>query len=299
MRARHLAAFASLAGIWGTTWLTIKFVVREMPPITAAGLRFALAALLLAGFARWRGRSLSWQGWQPAERRLLLLLSVLMIALPYGLVFYSELWISSALAAILFSSHPAFVLLFDSVRSRRNLLTGVRLGGLLLAFSGILVIFWPRLSGPRTELKGIVAILGAAAASALATVLAKHGAHRIDPLAGTTWQMGVAAVWLLLAGWGLERPVLGGYSPMALGALLYLTVFGSCITFVLYYGLLKHVAPVELSTLSFVIPIIATVMGWLVLNEKLGAHSLAGAAVTLMGVALLHWREPEHLAAGD
>src|SRR3989337_483730 len=117
MRPRHWLAFAALASIWGTTWLTIKFVVREMPPVSAAGARFALAALLLAAFAHWRGRSLSWSRWRPAERRLVLALSLLMFAVPYGLVFYGELTVSSALAAILFSSHSAFTLVFDSVRA--------------------------------------------------------------------------------------------------------------------------------------------------------------------------------------
>lgn len=299
MRLRRWVAFAVLAAIWGTTWLAIKFVVREMPPLSAAGTRFALAALVLAGFARWHGRSLSWRRWQLAERRLVFLLSFLMIALPYGLVFYGELTVSSALAAILFSSHSAFVLLFDSVRCRRNLLTGLRLVGLLLAFSGILVIFWPKLSGPPAELKGVAALVVAAGSSALATVLAKYGAHHIDPVAGTTWQMGGAAVWLLLASWGFERSAPGGYSPLALAALLYLVVFGSCITFVLYYDLLKHMAPVQLSTLSFIIPVIATLMGWLVLNERLAPHSLTGAAAVVLGVALLHRREPEPLPAGD
>ncbi|MBI4467596.1 MAG: EamA family transporter [Acidobacteria bacterium] len=299
MRARHLAAFLALAGIWGTTWLTIKFVVREMPPVSAAGMRFVLAALLLAGFARWRGQPLCWRQWQPAERRLVLALSVLMIALPYGLVFYGELTVSSALASVLFSSHSAFVLLFDSLRARRNLLTGARLAGLLLAFAGIVVIFWPRLAAPSAELKGVVALVGAAASSALATVLAKHGGHYIRPLAGTTWQMALASVWLLAAGWGLERPALSGYSLVAFVALLYLVVFGSCVTFVLYYDLLKHMTPVQMSTLSFVIPVIATGAGWLVLGETLGPYTLAGAAAVVLGVALLHWREPEPLPAGD
>ena len=116
MRPRHWLAFAALASIWGTTWLTIKFVGRNMPPVSSAGARFLLAAVLLAAFARWRGLSLDWRRWQPAERRLVLVLSLLMFAVPYGLVFYGELTVSSALAAILFSSHSAFTLVFDSLR---------------------------------------------------------------------------------------------------------------------------------------------------------------------------------------
>jgi drug/metabolite transporter (DMT)-like permease len=293
MRTRHLGAFCLVAGIWGTTWLAIKFVVREMPPLSAAGVRFGLAALLLAGYARSTGRSLSWRRWQGSERRLVAWLSLLMIAIPYGLVFYGELTVSSALAAILFSCHPAFVLLFDSLHSRRNLLTGSRLAGLVVALVGVLVIFWPRLAHPHAELGGVVAIVGAAVSSALATVLAKHHGHHVDPVAGTTWQMAGAAVWLLGAGGLVEGPLFAGHSLSAVAALLYLAVFGSCVTFVLYYELLKHMAPVQLSTLSFIIPMIATAVGWAVLNERLGVHSLLGAAAVLAGVVLLHRRERE------
>lgn len=299
MRARHLLGFALLAFIWGTTWLAIKYVVQEAPPLTAAGVRFALAALLLAGFARQRGRSLAWGRLRPAERRLLLVLSVLMFAVPYALVFYGEQFISSALTAILFASSPAFVLLYDSLHTRRNLLTGARLGGLLLAFAGVLAIFWPRLSGPTSELHGVLAIVAAAATSSWGTVLAKHGGQDIDPLVGTTWQMGVGAIWLLLAGVALERPHLGSYSVPAVVGLLYLTVAGSCVAFVVYYALLKHMATVQLSSLAFLTPVVAVFVGWLVRGETLGANTLPGAAVVLVGVALLHRPVPEPLPAGD
>lgn len=299
MRAQHLLAFALLAFIWGTTWLAIKFVVREMPPLSAAGVRFALAALLLAGVARWRGRSLSWRRLRPTDRRLLLALSLLMFAVPYALIFYGEQFVTSALTAILFSSAPAFTLLFDSLRAGRNLLRGTRLGGLILAFAGILAIFLPRLSGPPAELLGALAIVGAAAVSSWALVLAKHGAHDIDTLVGTTWQMAFGALWLLLAGLALERPQLASYSSPAVWGLLYLAVFGSCVTFVLFYGLLKHMAAVQLSSLAFITPVVAVFVGWLVLDEVLGASTLPGAAVVLLGVALLHRPLPEPVPAGD
>ncbi|MFQ5777953.1 MAG: DMT family transporter [Terriglobia bacterium] len=299
MRLPQLAAFALLAFIWGTTWLAIKYVVREAPPLPAAGVRFALASLLLAAFARWRGRRLHWRHLRPPERRLLLALSVLMFAVPYALVFYGEQFITSALTAILFSSAPAFALLFDSLYLRRNLLTGPRLGGLVLAFTGILIIFWPRLGSPSQELLGSLAILGAAAISSWGLVLAKHNGHDIDTLVGTTWQMGGGAVWLLLAGFLLQRPVPTSYSPPAVLGLLYLAVFGSCVTFVLFYGLLKKMAPVQLSSLAFITPVVAVFVGWLMLDEVLGVNTLLGAAVALGGVALLHRPAPESLSAGD
>lgn len=299
MRAAQLLAFSLLAVIWGTTWLAIKLVVREMPPVTSAGVRFALAAVVLAAFASWRGRRLGWQRIESADRRLLLALSFYMVAVPYALVFYGEQFITSALTAILFSVGPAFTLLFDSLRTGRNLLTGARLTGLLLAFAGVLAIFVPRLSGPPAEALGGAAIVGAAASCSWATVLAKHRGHHLDTLVGTTWQMGLGALGLLLAGALMERPAAANYSPAALLALLYLAVFGSAVTFVVFYGLLKQMAAVQLSTLSFITPIVAVFVGWLALGEVLGVNTLPGAGLVVLGVAMIHRPAPEPLPVGD
>jgi drug/metabolite transporter (DMT)-like permease len=297
MQARHWTGFFAVALIWGTTWLAIRFVVREMPPLSAAGLRFVAAGLLLGAATVATGRSLALKRLTPAHRRLLLWLSFLMIAIDYGLVFYGELTIPSSLAAILFSIHPAFVLLFDSLRQRRNLFAGPKLAGLVLAFAGICIIFVPRLSGPSGELIGALAIVAASLTAAFGTVKAKHEAHELDPWVGTSWQMAAGGLWLLVVGITWERPAVAGYTPTAWAALAYLTLFGSCVTFVLYYSLLKRMAPIELSTLSFIIPIIATFVGWLVLDERLSASTFAGAAVALTGVALLH-RRPAVQAEG-
>ena len=293
MTARQLLSFSLLAFIWGTTWLGIKLVVREMPPLSAAGVRFALAAALLAAFAHWRGRRLGWTRLSRTEQVLLLALSLLMFAVPYAFVFYGEQFISSALTSILFASAPVFTLLYDSVRMRMNLFRGTRLLGLMLSLAGILVIFGPRLSGPPAELLGGLAIIASAAVSSLGLVLAKHYGHGIDPVVGTTWQMGLGAFWLLLVGLPLEQPALGGYSAVALLALLYLAVFGSCLTFVLFYALLKEMAPVQLSSLTFITPLVAVFVGWLVLDELLGLATFIGAVVVLAGVTLIHRPMPE------
>ncbi len=304
MQGRHWVGFAAVAFIWGTTWLAVRVVVLEMPPLSAAGLRFVVAAVLLGLATRATGRSLSLAPLSRDLRRLLVWLTFLMIAIPYGLVFYGEQTVTSALAAILFSIHPVFVLLFDSLRQRRNLFRGSPLAGLVLAFAGICIIFVPRLAGPMGELLGALAIVGAALSAGIGAVIAKYGAHELDPWIGTTWQMAGAGVSLLLLGIVCERPTLAGYPLTAWLALAYLAVFGSCVTFVLYYSLLKRMTPIELATLSFIIPVVATFFGWLVLDERLGGYSLAGAAVALTGVALIHRRpaapaESEPVAAGD
>ena len=290
MQLRHLLGFAALTAIWGTTWLAIRVVVAEAPPITTAGVRFVVSALLLAGLAKASGLTLGWQSHSSADRRVILQLSLLMIAVPYALVFWAEQFISSGLAAILFSVHTSIVVLLESLRVRRNLLTGRTLAGILLAFAGVVIIFWPRLGVPN-EWQGAAAMVGAAISSALATVLAKYRGASLNPIVSVTWQTAAGGLLLLLLGWPLERGKLVVPSLQAGLALAYLTVFGSCVTFVLYYWLLKNLTPVRLSTLAFLTPLVAVAAGWLALNETLGIYSWTGAAMALAGVWLLHSRE--------
>ncbi len=290
MSGKNLVAFCALAVIWGITWLGVKVVVSEMPPITTAGIRFIFAVLLLVAYARLRGQSLALAQLTRSERGVVFALSLVMVALPYALIFYAEQFISSALTAVLFACHPAIVLLFDSLYAHRNLFAPLKLVGLIASFLGLWIIFAPRLAAPQTELRGAIAILAAALLSSFAVVLAKYGAQKIDPVVNTTWQMAAGAVWLLLAGIFLEQPAWGSYSFAAWLALAYLTVLGSSVAFVLYYTLLQRITPVQVASLSYITPLVAVLAGWLVLGEVLSARTLLGAATVLTGVALIHCR---------
>jgi drug/metabolite transporter (DMT)-like permease len=298
MQQRHWIGFAFLAIVWGTTWLAVRVVVTEAPPFLSAGVRFVLAALLLGAVVKWRGLPLGWSRYAPAERRLMLQLSVWMIVIPYAFVFWAEQFITAGLAGVLFSTHSVFVVLFESLRQRRNVLTGKVLAGVLLAFGGVVVIFWPRLGIPE-EWLGALAMLGAAASSSLATITAKYKAKRLDPMVMVTWQMGIGAVPLLLLGLWFESGSTTTGSLKAWLSLGYLIVFGSCVAFVLYYWLLKKLTTVQISTMAYVTPIVAVTSGWLLLGETMGWFTLAGAAMALTGVYLLHSKEPEPASAGD
>lgn len=297
MRGHPLVLFCLLSLIWGTTWLGIKLVVREMPAISAAAVRFLVATLLLAAYAHYGGHRLT--ALKPREWRLLAQLSLTMIGIPYALVFYGEKFISSALTAILFASHPALVLLIDSAYVRRNLFTPARVAGLAASFLGLWMIFAPKLAGPSEEVRGMVAILVAALFSAWAVVVAKNKMGGIDPVVATSWQFAGGAVFLALVGAGLERPVLGSYSATAWLGLAYLTVAGSCFGFVLYFRMLKDTTALQASSLSFLTPVVAVFVGWLVLDEVLAPRTLLGAATVLTGLVLLHRPLQAPAPAGD
>lgn len=281
---RAVLAFCLLCGIWGTTWLAIKVVVREMPPLGALAIRFVLAWFALAFYARACGIPLRLE---PPQWRVVACLALLMMAIPYALVFWGEQHVSSALTAILFATHPIFILLFAAVAARRNLFTRRKVVSLLLAGTGLLVIFGPTALAGTSEAKGQMAILGAAIVSALATVFAKHAAQGIHPVPGTTWQIAGALVLLVpVALWREGLPQFA-YSLLSWLALVYLAVVGSCLAFVVYYWLLKRIAPIQISMIALITPVVASFAGWLVLGERLGARTIVGALLVLTGVLLI------------
>jgi drug/metabolite transporter (DMT)-like permease len=205
MHGRHWAGFAAIALIWGTTWLAVRVVVLEMPPLSAAGLRFVVAAVLLGVATRASGRTLSLARLSGGERRVLAWLTFLVIGIPYALVFYGERTVASALAAILFPSIP-----LSSCCSIRcasgGPLSGPDLRRAGAGFRGNLHHLRAAAGGPKGELLGALAIVVAALSAGIGAVIAKYGAHELDPWVGVTWQMAGAGVALLLAGLLFERP---------------------------------------------------------------------------------------------
>ncbi len=281
---RDRAAYLLLCVIWGTTWLAIRLVVRDFPPLLAAAGRVVVAGAILLALARMRGNrsSLAASDW-----RAVILLSVLMIGLPYGLVFWGEQYVSSGVTAILFAAFPVLVLAFSSFQARKNLFTPARVASLALCIAGIVFIFSNRLQGSSGLWQGQLAIVAATASSAAAVVFAKRHVHSFDLIGDTGMQLAGGGLLLLLAGISLEQNATWHFSWTALAALLYLAVAGSCVSFVLYYRLLKRMSALKMSMISLITPVVAVFVGWLFLDEEITRRTAMGAAWVLGGVVTI------------
>ena len=278
---RDRAAYLILCTIWGTTWLAIRLVVRDFPPLLSAAGRFVMAAVVLLLLARLRAKR---GAFTRSERRAVLLLSVLMFALPYGLIFWGEQYVPSGVTAILFAAYPVLVLAFSSLVQRQNLFSPVRVASLVLSIAGTVIIFSDRLHGSPGLWRGQLAIVGASASLAAAVVYAKRHARHLDVIGSTGWQMAGGSLLLLVSGMLLERNDTWHFSWTALAALLYLAVAGSCLTFVLYYSLLKRLSALKMSMIALVTPVVAVFAGWAVLGEQITLRTTLGAACVLGGV---------------
>lgn len=280
-----VATFAALCLIWGTTWAVIRIGLEGIPPLTGVAARFAVASLLLLGLGRLLGVRL---GTTRTERGLWLVNGLLAFSASYGVVYWAEQWIPSGLAAVLFATYPLMVAVLSHFTLPGERMTPAGLSGIALGFGGVAVIYSTDFSllGGRQVFVASVVMLLSPAVSAVASVAVKRYGKGVHPLSLTAVPMGMTGVLMgtLAALFERGRPI--SLNAVSVGALLYLAVFGSAVTFTLYYWLLSHYAATRLSLVAYVIPVVAVFIGTVFLDETLTARTLVGSALVVVGVAV-------------
>jgi len=286
-RAPLIGGFLLLTLIWGTTWAAIRLGLEGVPPFTGVALRFAIAGTLLLSLGRVLGIRIGGHGRR--EKALWLANGVLSFCLSYSAVYWAEQYIPTGLAAILFATYPLCV-----AGLAHFLLPGERLRwtagiGVLLGFAGVAVIFSDDLTllGGEAVRHAALVMLVSPVVSAVAIVVIKRWGSDIHPVS-------LSAVPMLIAGLLVGGVALAveGAKPLVLdarsvGALLYLAVLGSAVTFTVYYWLLARIGATRVALTSYLIPIVAVGVGRVAFDEPLRPRLLAGAALVLAGVVLV------------
>ena len=284
---------ALLCLVWGSTWLGIKIGLEDSPPFLSAGFRFVLSCAVLFTLIHWKKLPLatSFKDWKN-----IIIPGLFAYFFSYGLVYWGEQHINSGLAAVLFSTLPFWVAIFAHLLLPNEKLNRVKLASLVIGFSGILLIFWDnlRISSSGQTVLGMLALLGSGASAAYAGVRTKRDLHHVDPIVIAAQQMLVGMVLLLLAGFAVEDLHTFKITQKSIGALLYLAIFGSALAFSVYFYLLKTTDATKLSLIAFVTPIVALILGWLIMDEKVTRHLLLGAGLVIVGIVLLvFWGKAE------
>ncbi len=269
--------------IWGTTWMAIRVLVRDVSPLWAAGVRFVLAALLLAVALAIR-KTTPIRG--ARQWRATIILGFTIVAIPYGLLFWAEQYITSSMAAVMYTSVPLVVSLLTPLMTHDRVPRAAILC-MVVAMGGIAVLFSGALSVSRSSLLGGVAMLGAVTSTSWSIVFAKRELQDVDHWAATAWQTIFGGAVLLALGAILERGRPATWTPAAIAALLFLTIFGTAVAFALYYWLLKRVRPYQAASMSLVIPVIAIFEGALVLGEAIPVSMVVASGLVLFSVAVL------------
>jgi len=278
-----------LCGIWGSTWLFIKIGLQDLPPLTFAGLRFVLASAILSSLilmrrVRWPRQRSQWY--------LIAVTGFLQFTLNYGLVFWGEQYISSGLAAVLQSTFPLFGLVFAHLYLPSERITILKVAGVLLGVIGVGVIFSDQLTiAGSLALLGSIALVLSAVCGSYSNVLVKARAGGVDPQLLAAGQMVCGFVPLLIAGFATEgNPLRFHWTGLAVLSLMYLVIVGSVIAFWLYYWLVRNMDVTNTMLIALVTPVVAVILGMIVLHERLNWRLVAGGVCIIFGLALIVWR---------
>jgi drug/metabolite transporter (DMT)-like permease len=276
--------FASLCFVWGSTWLAIKVGLGSLPPITFAGIRFVIASGLLASYliARKIEFPRDARSW-----RVMLFLSLSQIAVPYALTFWGEQYMTAGLTYLLFAMLPFFVVVFAHFMIPGERVTTGKVLAMLLCFIGVAVIFSRELMSTVNSFWGGVAVILSAGIAGCANVVGKKYSQSLNSTVNVTVQMGLGAILLLASGLLLEHGVPLNFDPTSVFAVLYLAVIGSTFAFAALYWLFTRMEVTRISLFTFITPIVAVLLGWFILGERVDLNVAIGGCLILVGVVLL------------
>ncbi|MFI6506051.1 EamA family transporter [Streptosporangium sp. NPDC050855] len=277
-------ALAIVYVVWGSTYLAIRITIETIPPLISGAGRFMTAALVLGVVVRLlKGRGAFRMTWRQAGGAALV--GVLLLTGGNGMVAVAEQHISSGLAALLVASVPLWLVVFRILtRDRPQVLT---LAGVLVGFGGVAALSLDG-GGNAADGAGIAIILLASLSWSVGSFLSSRIPMPDDPFAASTVEMAVGSVGLALSSAVVgEHLDLAAVSSRSWIALIYLILVGSLIGFTAYVWLLGN-APISLvSTYAYVNPVVAVLLGALVLSEPVTGSMVAAGVVILIGVALV------------
>lgn len=275
-------AFAICSLIWGSTWVTIKIGNADIPALNAAGLRFAISAVLLIAL------QVIQRAPMPANRTewgVIVFVGVVLVGLDYGFIYVAEETLASGLSSVLFATMPLFTLTIARFLGLEKF-TLRKLAGILIALAGVCILSYDQLalSGPLALPAGMV--MAAALFAAASTTVTKRFGRGLHPVTLNGWSALVGIVMLysgaFLRGEGFHIPE----TKSGWATIFYLAVLGSVVAFLLYYWLLKRWDASRCGMVSVATPILAVVLGTLVENEPFTPAIITGAVLVLTGVTL-------------
>jgi drug/metabolite transporter (DMT)-like permease len=269
--------------VWGSTYLAIRVMVETVPPLLGAGVRFGVAGAVMLAVLSLHRRV------RPTRAQLLSALAVgLLLPGANAVVTVAEQEVPSNLAALLIASIPLWVLLMRRAAGEPVSREGIV--AVLVGFAGVALLLQP---GEQTEGASLLAL----AACVFAAVMWASGSFASprlklpgDPLVASAWQMLLGGVVISAVGLAVGEAGdvdVEAFSLRSVAALLYLIVFGSWLAFTAYAWLLQNAPISRVATYAYVNPVVAIVLGYVILDEVVTPITLVGAAIIVVSVALV------------
>jgi drug/metabolite transporter (DMT)-like permease len=288
-RFRVMLAFGLVYLFWGSTYLAMRVAVREIPPYAVGGTRYMISGPLLLAACALVGRKIRLNRHDFAR---LLAIGVLLLSVSNISVLWAEEYVPSGLTALIVALVPIFVVALEAWVFRVGKMPLRGLSGLALGMVGLLVLLWPKIiSGTRLsrlELMGAGILACGSLIWSFGSILSHRWNLSVDVFVAAAWQMTLAGLVNTIIALATGQFLRAHWTAHGLWAIIYLVVAGSWLGFTAYIWLLEHVLPPKVATYAYVNPIVALLLGWLLLNEHVDAYMLAGTAVIIGAVALVN-----------
>ena len=280
-------ALGIVSFFWGTTFIASRIGAQHMPGLFISGIRQFVSGSILVGFFLIKGHHLPGR----AILKKISIQSIFLLCIANGLLTWSVEYISGGLAAIIAALVPLFIALFTMWLSKCSRITKWMIVGLVVGFAGVLTIFYDYLAQMQNKsfLLGVILAVISTLSWSFGTVYTSKQKPPIDILFNVGLQMLIAGI-VVLAVCGIT----GKYvNPANIGqsswlALSYLIVFGSLLAYSAYVFVIGKLPPTQVSMYAYINPIVAVILGWLMLSEKMNVSMIIGTIITLSGVYLVN-----------
>jgi drug/metabolite transporter (DMT)-like permease len=283
-RTKAYLAWGAVCFFWGTTYLAIRIGVGVLPPGLFAGLRFITAGTLLLGYLLSRGARL------PGGHELfdLAVVGIALLTVANGTVVWAEQWVPSGLTALIVATLPFWIVGIESAVPRGVRMNALKAGGILIGFAGLVVLLWPEVRGSvaGAYTKGIAAVFIAPLSWGAGSIYAKYRKVEAPPLMAAAFQMLFGGAVLTFIG-AVNGEFARFTEPRGIAAMGYLIAFGSIVGYGSYIYSLSNLPAALVSTYAYINPIIAVILGWAILDERLDWLLGLAASLILSGVVLV------------
>ncbi|WP_224268750.1 DMT family transporter [Haloprofundus salinisoli] len=290
-RYRDVGLFFLLSSLWGGSFVAIEVGLAELPPVLFAAFRFDVAAVLLLGYAALRIDD-------PIPRTrgdfgAIAASALFIVAANNALLFVGQTQTTGSIASIVYSLNPILTTAFAAL-----LVGGVGLNsrgyvGVLIGLVGVVIVAGPKpslLSGDLSgDALGVAIVFSAAVAVSLGSVLVRRADAQTSSVALTAWSMALGAAVIHASSLAAEGVPSVSFGPRTALALLFLGVFASALAYSIYFDLLDRQGPFQANLVAYVVPVVATLLGWSLLNEQITAMTVGGFLLVFVGFALVKY----------
>ena len=288
-----IIAFATVYIVWGSTYFFIQMAIQGIPAMMMGAIRYTIAGLLMLGWCALKGDKI----WVKRDIINSAVSGLLMLAIGNGIVIWVEQALPSAMVAIMISANPIWFVVLDKRNWRENLTSTATILGLIIGFAGVILLFGEQvanaLGGTHDDAKiwGVgLLVIGPIAWSA-GSLYSKYKGSSSPARVTTAWQMLIAGIAFLPAsalhnefsGFDITQVPLQSWM-----AVIYLIIFGSIAAFTAYVWLLQVRPATQVSTHSYVNPVIAVLLGVLFAQEHISWLQIGGLVIILLSVLLIN-----------